>query len=238
MRKQWIRNLLSRGPKGFDGAFEVACVPEHDSGHDQVQAARPVSLVLEAAIPKLSQPAQKDRSRERSLGLARCGSPAYLLGLLLRKRLLAAAVGAALPGQEDAFALPLADERSLELGEGAHDGEHECGHGRVLAGEGEALLDELDVDSPEGEHLNEEPVELGPPDVLAGSLVCEDAVDLHVFELALGILVEARDADVSDAVAKQEVLQDWCRCQEGDLCDQASINTDEDSFLTLGAGSL
>jgi len=56
----------------------------------------------------------------------------------------AAGVDAALLGRGDALALAFEDQGALELGEGAHDRQQQGGHRRVLAGEGEALLDELD----------------------------------------------------------------------------------------------
>ena len=52
-------------------------------------------------------------------------------------------VGAALLGQGDAFPLPFPDQGPFEFSEGAHDGEHEVGHGGVLTGEEQVLLDEL-----------------------------------------------------------------------------------------------
>ena len=61
-------------------------------------------------------------------------------------------VGAALFGQGDAFPLAFPDEGA---GEGSHYGEHEVGHGGVLAGEDQALLDELHPYAFAGEALNE-----------------------------------------------------------------------------------
>ena len=49
----------------------------------------------------------------------------------------------ALPGQGNAFPLPLPVQGAFELGEGPHDGEHEVGHGGVLAGEDQTRFDEL-----------------------------------------------------------------------------------------------
>src|SRR3546814_17173630 len=57
-----------------------------------------------------------------------------------------AAICAALFGDDDACALPFPDERALELGKG-HDREHQIGHRGILAGEGEALFQELDPDA-------------------------------------------------------------------------------------------
>src|SRR3546814_4456028 len=65
-----------------------------------------------------------------------------------------AAICAALFGDDDAFALPFPDERALELGEG-HDREHQIGHRGILAGEGEALFQELDPDAASGKRLHQ-----------------------------------------------------------------------------------
>lgn len=65
-----------------------------------------------------------------------------------------AAICAALFGDDDAFALPFPDERALELGKG-HDREHQIGHRGILAGEGEALFQELDPDAASGKRLHQ-----------------------------------------------------------------------------------
>jgi hypothetical protein len=52
-------------------------------------------------------------------------------------------VGSALLGEGDAFPLAFPDEGTFEFGEGTHDGEHEIGHGGVLADKDQALLHEL-----------------------------------------------------------------------------------------------
>ena len=89
------------------------------------------------------------------LRLAGRDAPPQLGHLLGRERLLAAPIGPALLGQGDPLPLPLADQRPLELGEGAHDREHQVGHRRVLAGEGQVLLDELDAHAALGELLHD-----------------------------------------------------------------------------------
>lgn len=43
-------------------------------------------------------------------------------------------------------------------------------------------------------------IELGPFGVLARGFVREDPVQLNIFELALSVLVQAADPDVSDAL--------------------------------------
>jgi hypothetical protein len=52
------------------------------------------------------------------------------------KRLFAAGGDAALFGQGNALALPLTDQRPLELSKGAHHGAEQHGHRRVIAGKG------------------------------------------------------------------------------------------------------
>lgn len=52
-------------------------------------------------------------------------------GLFVGQGLLPAPVSAALLGQGDALTLTLTNERTLELGEGPHDRQHQVGHGRV-----------------------------------------------------------------------------------------------------------
>jgi hypothetical protein len=69
--------------------------------------------------------------------------------------LLPSFVGAALLGYGDAFSLALADEGAFEFSESTHDAEHEVGHGRVLTGEDQALLDELHPHAFAGQALDE-----------------------------------------------------------------------------------
>nr|WHV02988.1 hypothetical protein pVN3_00775 [Salmonella enterica subsp. enterica serovar Typhimurium var. monophasic 4,[5],12:i:-] len=64
---------------------------------------------------------------------------------LRRQGFLPATVGPALLGERDALALPLADQGAFELGERAHYRQHQVRHRRVLAGEGQMLLKELDA---------------------------------------------------------------------------------------------
>ncbi|WP_456155058.1 hypothetical protein [Streptomyces rochei] len=68
---------------------------------------------------------------------------AQLLRLFGGERGLAAGVHAALLGQGDSFALAFEDEGSLELGGRAHHREQPGGYRSVLAGEGQALFDDL-----------------------------------------------------------------------------------------------
>ncbi|MDQ0678650.1 hypothetical protein QFZ30_002032 [Arthrobacter pascens] len=57
-------------------------------------------------------------------------------------------------GQGDAFPSAFPDEGAFEFGEGPHHGEHEVGHGGVLPGEGQALLNELHLHAFAGEALD------------------------------------------------------------------------------------
>lgn len=67
-----------------------------------------------------------------------------------------ALVGAALPGQGDAFPLPFPEEGTFEFSEGGtHDGEHEIGHKGGLTDEDQVLSDELHPDALAGQNLNE-----------------------------------------------------------------------------------
>lgn len=128
-----------------------------------------------------------------------------------REGLLPPFIRTALLGQRDAFPLAFPDEGAFELSEGTHDGEHEIGHGGVLADEDKALLNKLHPDTLAGEALDEstqviqisgEPVhavhnhcvpvagkpqefsKLRPGRVPAGGLVREDTVQDLAFELA------------------------------------------------------
>src|SRR5262252_7234100 len=62
-----------------------------------------------------------------------------------RQRLFAPSVDAALPGQCDARALPLTQQRALELRKGPHDRQHEVRHRRVLTGECQVFLHKRDA---------------------------------------------------------------------------------------------
>ena len=82
---------------------------------------------------------------------------AQFAGLFRRERFLPATICAALPCQRDALALPLADRCPFEFGEGAHDGQHQIRHRRILAGEDQTFLDELDPDAALRHALNDAP---------------------------------------------------------------------------------
>ncbi|SLY24933.1 Uncharacterised protein [Klebsiella pneumoniae] len=152
---------------------------------------------------------------------------------LRRQGFLPATVGPALLGERDALALPLADQGAFELGERAHYRQHQVRHRRVLAGEGQMLLKELDAYAALGEalhqaaqvvevarqtihavhhdrvafaHEGEQPFQFGPPCVLARRLVGEHFIHLDLFELPFWVLVEAADADVTDALTVQGIL--------------------------------
>ncbi len=152
--------------------------------------------------------------------------------LLVGQGLLAAPVRAALLGQGDTLALPLTDQSALELSEGPHYRQHQVGHRRVLAGEYQPLLQELDSHAALGQLLHQaaqvvevagqaihavhhhrvaladeaqQRFELGALGVLAGCLVGEHLAHLGLFQLAFRVLVEAADPDVADAVPLHDV---------------------------------
>ncbi len=131
-------------------------------------------------------------------------------------------------GQGDALPLSLADQRALKLGERAHHRQHEVRHRRILAGEREVLLDELDADATPRQCLHDgakvveiareavhavddhriagagergQRLQLRPFGVLARSLVGKPAVQRNVLKLPFGILVIRADAHVADALA-------------------------------------
>ena len=51
--------------------------------------------------------------------------------------------------------LPLANQGALKLGKGPHDRQHQVGHRRVLAGEHQAFLQELDAHTALGQLLHQ-----------------------------------------------------------------------------------
>ena len=145
---------------------------------------------------------------------------------------LAAPVGPALLGQGDALALPFPEQGPLELGEGPHDRQHQVRHRRVLAGEGQVLLDELDAYAAPGQlphdapqvvqvasqpihavhdhrvglaHETEQPFQFRTLRVLSRSLVGKDPVEGDLLQLAFRVLVDAAHPDVADALTWHEV---------------------------------
>ena len=96
-------------------------------------AALPSVAAPEVLVERLA--ADAELAGQRRLFLAGCGAAAQLGRALRRERLGPAPVDAAPLGQLDALALPLANQRPLELGERAHHRKHQVGHGRVLIGE-------------------------------------------------------------------------------------------------------
>ncbi len=64
-------------------------------------------------------------------------------------------ISAALPGDRNAFALPLADQGALKLGERTHDRQNQIGYGGILARKGQVFLHELDPDTSFREELNQ-----------------------------------------------------------------------------------
>ena len=74
---------------------------------------------------------------------------------LIRERPFPPPIGAALPSDRNAFALPFADQGALELSKRTHDREHQIGHRGVLPREGQAFLLKLDPDTSLGEALDQ-----------------------------------------------------------------------------------
>ena len=157
-------------------------------------------------------------------------------GLIVGESFLAAPVSTALLGQGDALALPLADQGALELGKGPHDRQHEVGHGRVLAGEHQPLLQELDAHAALGQPLHqtaqivevarqaihavhhhgiafadesEHGFQLRALGVLARGLVGEQLADLDLLKLAFRVLVVTADPNVTDALSLQDASIGW-----------------------------
>ena len=70
---------------GFDGAGEVAGVPEDDGGDDQVEAGGAVLLVLEGPVADFTQPVNEDRPGKAVSGFA---FVEFLAGLTAKFRVL------------------------------------------------------------------------------------------------------------------------------------------------------
>jgi len=162
--------------------------------------------------------------------LAGCGPLPQFGDLFGRQCFLTAPVGSALLGERDAFALPLADQGALEFGERPHDRQHQVRHRRILAGEGQTLLDELDAHAAFGQllhkaaqiievarqpihavhhhgvafaHEGQQRIEFRPLGVLARRLVGEHPADFDMLQLPFRVLVEAADPDIADALTLQ-----------------------------------
>jgi hypothetical protein len=188
-----------------------------------------VAQVLVDGLPADPVVTGKEGFRDTVAGaLDQVGSP------FRREGLLPPFVRAALLGQGDALPLAFPDEGAFEFGEGTHDGQHEVGHGGVLAGEDQALLDELHPHAFAGQDLDKgtqvievpgEPVHAvdhnsvaipGEPQQLrklrsgsvpAGGLVREDPVQNYSFELAFLILVKSAYSDLPDPLSCHRRLQ-------------------------------
>ena len=83
----------------LDGALEVAAVPQHDGGDQQVEAAGAVVLVLVRAVADLAQAVEEDGVGERVAGLP-------LVEAVLRAT---AKLGAPQPVEDEEHALDPAD---------------------------------------------------------------------------------------------------------------------------------
>jgi hypothetical protein len=56
--------------QGRNGAFQIHRVPEDDGGYDQIETARAVTLVLEAAVAQVTLPVEEHGAVERVPGFA------------------------------------------------------------------------------------------------------------------------------------------------------------------------
>ena len=204
---------------------------------ESANAVASTSLLPQILVKRFAADAKL--ARQMRLRLTAGNAPAQLRGSFRQQRLLATAVSAALLGEGDPFALPLADQRPLELGERAHHRQHQIRHWRVFTGEGQVLLDEFDAHAALGQALHdatqvieiarqpihalhddgiavahevEQCVELRTLRVLARRLVGEEPIDGNLIELAISILVEAADPDVADALTVQMWLPQ-AKCQ-------------------------
>ena len=149
----------------------------------------------------------------------------------------------------------------LKLGEGAHDGEHEMGHGRVFAGEGKTFLDELDAYAAPRQLLNDlsqvvevtrqpvhamdddriaiasksqERLQLRSPHIFSRSLVRKDTVYRNVLQLALRVLVKAADTHITDPLSTQKSSPGReCRVRVLDPLPSVSENAKCDPIPTL-----
>ena len=141
-----------------------------------------------------------------------------------------AGVDSAQFGLSDSLPLAFPQKGALELGKGTHDGKHQVRHRRVFPGERQSFLHELDPDAAfcqvrdeapkvvevPGQavqtmddhgiavpHEVDEPGQLGAFRVGSGGLVGEDPDEGDSVELPVRVLVEARNADIADALVAQ-----------------------------------
>ena len=70
MWQQCLVDVLTRVAQRLNRSFQVDRVPQDDGGHHQVEAARAVALVLEAAVAEFPEPVQKHGAGQRVPGLA------------------------------------------------------------------------------------------------------------------------------------------------------------------------
>jgi len=54
--------------QGVRNSFQINGIPEHDSRSEQIEAAGPVTLLLEAAVADLTQSVEEDSSGQRIAG--------------------------------------------------------------------------------------------------------------------------------------------------------------------------
>ena len=160
-------------------------------------------------------------------GLTGLGAAAQLVGLGFGQGEFATLVKSFRFCDGNSFALPFEEDASLKLRERAHQRECKYRHRRIVAGEGHMLLEEFDAHTAPGQILNgapqvvkvsREPVhavdnervavadvgqrlaERWPVGVLAAETVGKDAVKDEAVELAVRVLLDGRNANVTNAL--------------------------------------
>jgi hypothetical protein len=135
----------------------------------------------------------------------------------------------------DALTLPFTDHGSLEFSNATHHGQHQLGHGRIVAGEREMLLHELDHDAAPVQRLDymeqigdisretihavadkDIPVpqilqcglQLWPVRVRAARLISVCFVEFYAVELTDGVLIDGADPDIPNPLSPAP-----CCCQ-------------------------
>ena len=67
--EQVVRDIFGV-PQGSDRTFQVPCVPQDDRGDEQVEAGRPMLLVLISAVTDFAEAMDEHRARQAVAGLA------------------------------------------------------------------------------------------------------------------------------------------------------------------------
>ncbi len=200
----------------------------------ELEAARPLACSgcqLQVLIEGF--PADPQLTRKSRLFLSRRHAGAQLRRFLRREGLLAALIDAPLFRLGDSLRLTLANQGPLEFGEGAHDGEHEIRHGRIIPCENHALFHEFNLDAALGQVLNDSPeiiqiageavhgmdhhsiafaregeqgFKLGPLGVLPRGRIREGPIQLDALELANRVLFGRADPNIADPLTLHRAL--------------------------------